>query len=65
MKRGSRQAATLVSLIVPATLALWCAHYLIETFLPGVTPVDLGAFCGMGVGVRPGDRHLAEFLRDH
>jgi len=49
MKPGSRQAATLVSLIVPAMLALWFARYLSEIFFPGVTLVDLGASCAVGL----------------
>ena len=63
MEPGTCYTSTLISLVVPVLLALWFAQYLIENFFPGITLVDLG-LC-RGIGVRPGDGHLAEFLQDH
>lgn len=47
--RTVRYTPTLIALVVPAMLALWFAQYLIETFFPEVTLVDLGAFYAMGL----------------
>lgn len=49
MNRSIGYATTTVALIVPAILALWFAQYLIETFFPEVTLIDLGAFYAMGL----------------
>ena len=44
MKRNARYASATVALVLPAILAWWFAQYLIDTFFPTVTLVDLGAF---------------------
>ena len=48
MRSSTRGSVSLVTLIVPAIMALWFAQYLIETFFPDLTLVDLGAFYAMG-----------------
>jgi hypothetical protein len=47
--KSARYTPTLIALVVPAMLALWFAQYLIETFFPEVTLIDLGAFYAMGL----------------
>ena len=47
--RTVRYTSTLMALVVPAMLALWFAQYLIETFFPDLTLIDLGAFYAMGL----------------
>jgi hypothetical protein len=42
-----RYTSILIALVLPAILALWFAQYLIETFFPDVTLIDLGAFYAM------------------
>jgi hypothetical protein len=49
MKPTTRNAVPLLTLIVPAIMALWFAQYLIETFFPDLTLIDLGAFYAMGL----------------
>jgi hypothetical protein len=49
MKSATRNTVSLVALIFPAILALWSAQYLIETFFPDMTLIDLGAFYAMGL----------------
>jgi hypothetical protein len=44
-----RYTSTLTALLLPAILALWFAQYVIETFFPDVTLIDLGAFYAMGL----------------
>jgi hypothetical protein len=44
-----RYTSILIALVLPAILALWFAQYLIETFFPDVTLIDLGAFYAMGL----------------
>jgi hypothetical protein len=45
----TRNTVVLVTLAVPAILALWFAQYVIETFFPDLTLIDLGAFYAMGL----------------
>ena len=47
--RNARHTSTLIALALPAILALWFAQYLIETFFPDVTLIDLGAFYAMAL----------------
>jgi hypothetical protein len=47
--KSALYTSTLIALVVPAMLALWFAQYLIETFFPEVTLIDLGAFYAMGL----------------
>jgi hypothetical protein len=49
MKPTTRNAVRLLTLIVPAIMALWFAQYLIESFFPDLTLIDLGAFYAMGL----------------
>jgi len=49
MEPGTCYTSTLISLVVPVLLALWFAQYLIENFFPGITLVDLGASCAVGL----------------
>jgi hypothetical protein len=49
MRSSARYSVSLVTLIVPALMALWFAQYVIETFFPDVTLIDLGAFYAMGL----------------
>jgi hypothetical protein len=49
VKTTTRNAVSLVTLLVPAIMALWFAQYLIETFFPDVTLIDFGAFYAMGL----------------
>jgi hypothetical protein len=49
MKRNARYASATVALVLPAILAWWFAQYLIDTFFPSVTLVDLGVFYAMGL----------------
>ncbi len=47
--KNVRDTSTLIALVLPAIVALWFAQYLIETFFPDVTLIDLGAFYAMGL----------------
>lgn len=49
MRPGTRNAVSLVTLVVPAIMALWFAQHTIETFFPELALVDLGAFYAMGL----------------
>ena len=49
MRSSTRYSVLLVTLIVPTLMALWFAQYVIETFFPNVTLIDLGAFNAMGL----------------
>lgn len=49
MNPRTRNALPLLTLIVPTVMALWFAQYLIESFCPDVTLMDLGAFYAIGL----------------
>jgi hypothetical protein len=49
MRPATRSTVSLVTLAMPAILALCFAQYLIETFFPNLTLMDLGAFYAMGL----------------
>jgi hypothetical protein len=49
MRPATRSSVSLVTLAVPAILALWFAQYLIETLFRNLTLIDLGAFYAMGL----------------
>jgi len=49
MKRSARYTSATVALFLPAILAWWFAQYVIDTFFPTVTLIDLGAFYAMGL----------------
>jgi hypothetical protein len=49
VRPATRNSVSLVTLAVPAILALWFGQYLIETFFPDLTLIDLGAFYAMGL----------------
>ena len=59
MEPGTCYTSTLISLVVPVILALWFGEYLVDTFFPDVTLIGLGAFYGMGVGIRSGDTGIS------
>ena len=49
MRCSTRYSVLLVTLIVPAIMAVRLAQYVIETFFPDVTLIDPGAFHAMGI----------------